>query len=494
MTSADNGMPHTASAVRHLLNLDAAHVIHPYAAPIGHAEPLLVEGAEGAYLHLADGRKLLDGMASWWSVVHGYRHPKLVAALQTQAETLSHIMFGGLTHEPAIRLAARVATLTGLPRVFFCDSGSVAVEVALKMALQYWGNKGDHNATRSNIATLTHGYHGDTFATMALSDRNRGLHRGFRHMLYEPIFLPAPDIIHDADSQAASLAAIADMLAREGERIAALIVEPLVQGAGGMRFYSAAYLEALVVLAKRHDILVIFDEIATGFGRTGRMFAKDHITTSPDIMCLGKAITGGMMSFAATLCSEEVARRISAEGPLMHGPTFMANPLAANVALASLDLLEAGDYQAEVARICQGLRAGLMPLARHDAVADVRVFGAIGVVELTEDATTRLHAYLAEASRTSITSRQQNQTNAQGMEQGGKDFQNSMLYQGAMPVMGEPTVSTMANISTMGGFFYEAGVWLRPFGNLIYTMPPFIVKDTEVAHIATTIATLIRKL
>jgi adenosylmethionine---8-amino-7-oxononanoate aminotransferase len=413
-----------------LLAFDRQHVWHPYGPLPATAEPLLVCSAAGVRLTLADGRQLIDAMSSWWAAIHGYRHPVLDAAVREQLESMSHVMFGGLTHRPAIELARLLVELTPEPlqRVFFCDSGSVAVEVAAKMAVQYWASAG--RPAKHRLITWRGGYHGDTLHPMSVCDPDGGMHALWRAMLPEQLFVDEPP--SGAELRPEYLGAWDDALAQHADEIAAIIVEPVVQGAGGMRFHHPGYLRGLRELADRHRVLLIFDEIATGFGRTGTMFAADQAGVSPDICCLGKAMTGGYLSMAATLCTAEVAGRIS-QGPvpvLAHGPTFMANPLAAAVSLASIRLLLAGDWAGAVARISTGLAAGLAPLATLPGVRDVRVLGAIGVVQLERPV--------------------------------------------AVPAA---TAAAVAH-----------GVWLRPFRDLIYTMPPYLCTDAEIAGICTAMA------
>lgn len=411
-----------------LLAFDRQHVWHPYAPLPAEVEPLLVSSAAGVRLELADGRQLVDGMSSWWAAIHGYRHPVLDAAVREQLASMSHVMFGGLTHQPAIELARALIEITPRPlqKVFFSDSGSVAVEVAAKLAVQYWASTGRPGKHR--LATWRGGYHGDTLHPMSVCDPVGGMHALWRPMLPDQLFLTEPPAGVDVPPDPEYLAAWDDALARHADELAAIIVEPVVQGAGGMRFHHPGYLRGLRELADRHGVLLIFDEIATGFGRTGTLFAADQAGVSPDICCLGKAMTGGYLSMAATLCTDEVASRIGqgAVPVLAHGPTFMANPLAAAVSLASLRLLLAGDWAAAVGRIEAGLADGLAPLSTLAGVADVRVLGAIGVVQLDRP----------------------------------------------VPVAAASTAAV------------EQGVWLRPFRDLIYTMPPYLCTDAEVALIA----------
>jgi adenosylmethionine-8-amino-7-oxononanoate aminotransferase len=408
-----------------LLAADRAHVWHPYGPMPGRAEPLLVRSASGVRLRLDDGRELIDGMSSWWAAIHGYRHPVLDAAAHRQLDSMSHVMFGGLTHEPAIELARRLVEITAEPlrHVFFSDSGSVAVEVAAKMALQYWASAGQPGKHR--LITWRGGYHGDTLHPMSVCDPVGGMHSLWQPMLPVQVFVDEPPAGFDAEPSQDYLAQWDEALARHADSVAAIIVEPVVQGAGGMRFTSPAYLTALRELADRHSVLLIFDEIATGFGRTRALFAADHAGVAPDICCLGKAMTGGYLSMAATLCTGAVAEQISrgAVPVLAHGPTFMANPLAAAISLASIELLLSQDWQTSVGRIESGLRRGLAPVAGLPGVRDVRVLGAIGVVQL----------------------------------EGEVDI---------------PAATAAA---------VEHGAWLRPFRDLIYTMPAYLMEDDDLA-------------
>jgi adenosylmethionine-8-amino-7-oxononanoate aminotransferase len=403
--------------------LDAAHVWHPYGGFPAGTEPLVVASAAGTRLTLADGRELVDGMSSWWAAIHGYRHPVLDAALAAQARRMSHVMFGGLTHEPAVRLAQLLVELTpaGLDKVFLCDSGSVSVEVAVKMCLQYWRALGRPGKRR--LFTWRGGYHGDTFTPMSVCDPEGGMHALWTDVLTEQIFAPMPP----KDYEPGYVSELERLLAAHAGEVAAVIVEPIVQGAGGMRFHDPRYLADLRRLCDAHEVLLVFDEIATGFGRTGTLFAAERAGVSPDVMCVGKALTGGYLTLAAALCTERIAATISAgHGGLMHGPTFMGNPLACAVGVASIELLRARDWPGEVAGIEAGLRSGLAAAHEIPGVSDVRVLGAIGVVELDR------------------------------------------------PVdMGKATHAAV-----------EAGVWLRPFRNLVYTMPPFVSSADDVARIA----------
>ncbi|MEV7213379.1 adenosylmethionine--8-amino-7-oxononanoate transaminase [Kitasatospora cineracea] len=419
-----------------LLELDRAHVWHPYGPMPGTVQPFVVESAAGVRLRLAEPvgghRELVDGMSSWWAAIHGYRHPVLDAAVRGQLDSMSHVMFGGLTHRPAVELAVKLVELTPEPlqHVFLADSGSVSVEVALKMCLQYWRSLG--RPEKHRVLTWRGGYHGDTFHPMSVCDPEGGMHHLWGGVLPRQLFAAEPPAGYDAPADPAYLAHLAELIGRHAGELAAVIVEPVVQGAGGMRFHSPAYLRALRELCDAHDVLLVFDEIATGFGRTGELFAADHAGVAPDVMCLGKALTGGYLTLAATLCTGRVAAGISrGEVPVLaHGPTFMGNPLAAAVANASIDLLLAQDWRGEVKRIEAALHTALAPCAGQPGVADVRVLGAIGVVQL--DAPVDMAAATAAAA--------------------------------------------------------EQGVWLRPFRDLIYTMPPFVTADADVAAIGRAVA------
>ena len=406
-----------------LIALDRAHVWHPYGPMPGRVDPLVVESAQGVRLRLADGRELVDGMSSWWAAIHGYRHPVLDQALADQAGRMSHVMFGGLTHEPAVRLAATLVEITPEPleHVFLCDSGSVSVEVAVKMCLQHWRSKGRPEKRR--LLTWRGGYHGDTFHPMSVCDPDGGMHSLWRGVLPSQIFADEPptDLDHDY------VAHLAELIETHADELAAVIVEPVVQGAGGMRFHDPRYLHVLRELTLANDVLLIFDEIATGFGRTGELFAADHANVSPDVMCVGKALTGGYLSMGATLCSARVADGISrGRVPVLaHGPTFMGNPLSAAVATASIDLLLTQDWRSTVKRIEHELAAALSPAAAFPHVRDVRVLGAIGVVQLDHEVD------LPAATKAAV----------------------------------------------------DHGVWLRPFRDLIYTMPPYITDSADVATI-----------
>ncbi|MFE0594039.1 adenosylmethionine--8-amino-7-oxononanoate transaminase [Micromonospora echinospora] len=409
---------------------DREHVWHPYAPLPPAVPPYVVESARGVRLRLADGRELVDGMSSWWAAIHGYRHPVLDAAVVDQLGRMSHVMFGGLTHEPAVRLARTLVELAppGLERVFLCDSGSVGVEVAVKMCLQYQRATG--RPERHRLATWRGGYHGDTFHAMSVCDPEGGMHRLWSGVLPRQVFAPAPPGDFDDPVDPAYEAALVDTVERHAHELAAVVVEPVVQGAGGMRFHNPHYLRVLREVTRAHGILLVFDEIATGFGRTGTMFAAEHAGVAPDVLCVGKALTGGYLTLAATLCTAEIARGVSADGVLAHGPTFMGNPLACAVANASIGLLRAGDWAGEVSRVGRALRTGLAPLRGAVGVRDVRVLGAIGVVQLDHEV--------------------------------------------------DLPAATAAAVAE--------GVWLRPFRDLVYTMPPYLTDDADLARITAGIA------
>ncbi|MET0994455.1 MAG: adenosylmethionine--8-amino-7-oxononanoate transaminase [Mycobacterium sp.] len=407
--------------------IDAAHVWHPYSTIGAEAlPPVVAVGARGAWLTVInDGRRIevLDAMSSWWTAIHGHGHPVLDQAVTEQLATMNHVMFGGLTHEPAARLARLLVQITpdGLDTVFFSDSGSVSVEVAVKMALQYWRSLCRRDKHR--LMTWRGGYHGDTFTPMSVCDPDGGMHSLWTDVLAHQEFAPQVPRSYDP----AYSAAFEEQLSEHADELSAVIVEPVVQGAGGMRFHDARYLTDLREACTRHDVLLIFDEIATGFGRTGELFAADHAGVTPDIMCVGKALTGGYITLAATLCTTRIAHTISSgePGALMHGPTFMANALACAVAVASVELLLGDDWRSRVSAIEAGLRDGLEPARSLPGVADVRVLGAIGVIE-----------------------------------------------------MDRPVDLRVATAATL-----EHGVWLRPFRNLVYTMPPYICTPEDIAQI-----------
>ncbi len=388
-------------------------------------EPLPIAGASGVRLRLADGRELIDGMSSWWCAIHGYRHPVLDAAVREQLESVAHVMFGGLTHEPAVLLAERLVEITpeGLRHVFFADSGSVAVEVAIKMCLQFQHARGQPE--RRRLLTVKGGYHGDTFGAMSVCDPVGGMHSLFAGTLPEQVFAERPPDGFQGGLDEAWAAHVEGLFATHAHQLAGVIVEPVVQGAGGMRFHSPACVALLRRLCDEHGLLLVLDEIATGFGRTGALFASEHAGVAPDIMCVGKALTGGYLTLAATLCTSEVAQWIGAGegGALMHGPTFMANPLACAVALACTGLLADGSWRAQVSAIERALHEGLQPARELPGVLDVRVLGAIGVVQLDREVD------LARATAAAV----------------------------------------------------KRGVWLRPFRDLIYAMPAYVMGEEDLA-------------
>jgi adenosylmethionine-8-amino-7-oxononanoate aminotransferase len=431
-------VPHESAAdhIGAVLAADRAHVWHPYApAGSGVLVPPVVS-ASGVRLRLANGRELIDGMSSWWAAIHGYRHPALDTAAIGQIRRMSHVMFGGLTHEPAVALATLLARITPDPltKVFLCDSGSVSVEVALKMAIQYQAAAG--RPGKSRMLTIRRGYHGDTTGAMSVTDPVSGMHHLFRDVLPQHLFVPEPQCGFGDPLTIEDLKPMRDALEVHHREIAAVILEPVVQGAGGMRFYAPGYLRAVRELCDEAGTLLICDEIATGFGRTGRLFASEWAEISPDIMCLGKAMTGGYLTMAATLCTDEVAETISRGegGAFMHGPTFMGNPLAASIARASIELLLSTNWRAEVERLERGLNTGLEAARNLPGVTDVRVLGGIGVIEFAEPLD-----------------------------------------------IGLTTAQLVA-----------AGVWLRPFGRLLYTMPPYVMDDTDLARVTTAMAGIAR--
>jgi adenosylmethionine-8-amino-7-oxononanoate aminotransferase len=407
-----------------LLASDSEHIWHPYSGMNSGLPVYPVASARGVRIKLTDGRELIDGMSSWWCAIHGYNHPEMNAAINGQLNRMAHIMFGGLTHEPAVRLADKLIEITPGPlqSVFFADSGSVSVEVAMKMAIQYWNAK--NQPDKQKFLTLRYGYHGDTFGAMSVTDPVNGMHSLFSHVLAQQYFVDAPACRYGETCSDQDIASPRQQLELHKDRIAAVILEPIVQGAGGMRFYSAEYLRRISELCDEHDVLLILDEIATGFGRTGKLFACEHADIAPDIMCIGKSLTGGYMTLAATLTTEAVSQTISKGNPgvFMHGPTFMANPLACTAANTSIKLLLESPWQQRVTTIEQGLRKGLEYCKQLKSVKEVRVLGAIGVVELHQ------------------------------------------------PV----------DMKTIQPMFVNAGVWVRPFGRLVYLMPPYIINDTDL--------------
>ncbi len=420
-----------------LQEFDKTHLWHPYTSMTRPLKTYPVESAQGVHLTLMDGTRLIDGMSSWWAAIHGYNHPVLNAAIETQLKKMSHVMFGGLTHEPAVELSKRLISITPDPlnRVFLCDSGSVSVEVAIKMAFQYWHARGKPG--KNTLITARSGYHGDTFYAMSVCDPVTGMHHTFNDVLPKHHFAQKPGCKFHEPWDDKYIQPMETLIKKHHSSCAAVIIEPVVQGAGGMRFYSPEYLKKLRVLCDQYDLLLILDEIATGFGRTGKLFACNHAQISPDIMCVGKALTGGYLTLAATLATQELGRVISQGecGVFMHGPTYMGNPLACSVALSNINLLFSYDWRMKIQHLETKLESGLQECRQFKQVKDVRVLGGIGVVEMKE------------------------------------------------PV----------EIEKIQQQFVEKGIWIRPFGKLIYTMPPYIIEDHDLDTLTKKITQIVYK-
>ncbi|MEO9483175.1 MAG: adenosylmethionine--8-amino-7-oxononanoate transaminase [Ekhidna sp.] len=425
-------MPKDSRFDTNLLDFDTEHIWHPYTSLTNPLPSYPVVAADGVRLKLANGTELIDGMASWWTAIHGYNVPELNEAANEQLDKMAHVMFGGITHEPAIKLCQRLVEITpeGLDKVFLADSGSVAVEVAMKMAIQYQHSKG--NKSKRKFMTLRNGYHGDTTGAMSVCDPKGGMHHLFSDFLPKHIFIDRPSKRFQESYGQEELAKLEQSFRLNADKCVAFILEPIVQGAGGMWFYSPEYLKKIRQLCDENEMLLIADEIATGFGRTGKLFACEHAQISPDIMCVGKALTGGYLTLAATLCTADVAKVISdgEAGVFMHGPTFMGNPLACAIANRSLDLLLSSDWKVRVSTIEKQLKKELLPLEVALSVKDVRVLGAIGVIELEDS----------------------------------------------------------INVSRAQKFFVEKKVWIRPFRNLIYVMPPYIIESEDLSTLTSAMA------
>lgn len=419
-----------------MFDFDKKHIWHPYSSMQKPSDMQMVKSAAGVYLELENGQKIIDGMSSWWSTIHGYNVPQLNKAATSQLQDMSHVMFGGITHSPAINLAKKLVEITdeSLEYVFFSDSGSVSVEVAMKMALQFHQSQGFTKKTK--FLALKKGYHGDTIGAMSVCDPVTGMHSIFNDVLHKNLFAPSPTCRYDEPWNDSYIAEFRDLIEQNHTEIAAVILEPIVQGAGGMNIYSPEYLKQVKFLCDKYNLLLIFDEIATGFGRTGKLFAYEHADVIPDILCVGKAITGGYMSLAATITNDKVVKGVESNGNvLMHGPTFMGNPLACSVANASLELLTSSPWQERVSKIEKTLKENLATCRELSIVKDVRVLGAIGVVELNKD----------------------------------------------------------VDLAWMSKEFVKEGVWVRPFLNLVYIMPPFVIEAEELAKLTSALYKVIQR-